>query len=135
MLRRHPRLALLLIAALALSGVAATCTTGLTSGVKFGADRKGARITGEATSFPVSTQTVYVEVDSSHKFNATQMTIQVVQHNGDGDKVVDSGTIDVAADDNVESFPLTPSTYGAGTYRVVASVNNSEIANGTVTFK
>ncbi len=114
----------------------AACSSSITPGVKFGTGRNGAFVTGKGTSFPVTTPTVYFEVDAAHKFNSTQMDIQIVQQKaGGGDSVVDSATVQVASDDNVYSLPITPSDYGAGTYRVVANINGSTIASGSVTFK
>ena len=132
----RPHLYALLLGGLLLAGVAAACSSGITPGIKFGTGRNGAFVTGKGTNFPVDTPTVYFEVDAAHKFNSTQMDIQVVQQKqGGGDVVVDSATVPVASDDNVYSLPLTPSDYGAGQYRIVASIGGKNVASGTVTFR
>ena len=110
------------------------CSTALKPQVLFGADRNGARVTKQASSFSVANGQIYFEVDSSKKFGGTTMTIQVLQTDKGADKVVDSADVQVPADDNVYSLPITPSDYGPGTYRITASINGSSIASGNVTF-
>lgn len=108
--------------------------SGVQSGIFFGANRNGARVTKPTRNFSIANGPIFFEVDSSKKFGGTTMTIQVLQKNGSGEKIVDSVDVQVPADDNIYSLPLTPSAYGAGYYRLSASINGNAIASGLVTF-